>query len=198
MKQANLKKLIVKHYLANVLIENQQATTDVEIVFSNPNDFPVKGEFIFPLPNAADTVDVDIHIDDNPAELEFLGKNRLAKFYKSILQAQEINVLQEIGTSALRTEALRILAGAECKVQIRYNEFAEKVEDNFVYTHHLRSNQTVENLTMTITVDDKHAHGPIESPSHDVTITHEAESRATMAYQATDLKLDKISYAPTH
>ena len=185
------EKLIVKHYLANVLIENQQATTDVEIVFRNPNDFPVEGEFIFPLPNGADTVDVDIHIDGNPIELEFLGKNRLAKFYNSILQEQDIQILQEIGNSALQTEVLSILAGDECKVQIRYNEFVEVTEDNFVYTHHLRSNQTVGSLVMTITVDGKHANGTIESPSHDVTITHEDESRANMTYQATDVRLDK-------
>ena len=68
------ENLIIKHYLANVSIENQQATTDVEVVFTNPNDFPIEGVFIFPLPDGADTVDVDVHIDGNLVEPDFLGK----------------------------------------------------------------------------------------------------------------------------
>lgn len=185
------EKLIVKHYLANVVIENQQATTDVEIVFSNPNDVQVRGEFIFPLPKRADTIDVDIHIDGNPVELEFLGKNRLAKFYKGGLQAQDIQILQEIGTSALRTDALSILAGGECKIQIRYNEFIEAVDENFVYTHHLRSNQPIGSLAMTIAIDGKNAIGTVESPSHNVSIKEENDSHARITYKATDVKLDK-------
>ncbi len=185
------ENLIIKHYLANVSIENQQATTDVEVVFTNPNDFPIEGVFIFPLPDGADTVDVDVHIDGNLVEPDFLGKSSLAKFYKSILQAQETKILQEIGSSALKVEVLSILAGDECKVQIRYNEFVEAVDENFVYTHHLRSNQTVGSFAMSIAIEDKHVIGTIESLSHDVTIDQESDSLARITYQATDVKLDK-------
>ena len=185
------ENLIIKHYLANVSIENQQATTDVEVVFTNPNDFPIEGVFIFPLPDGADTVDVDVHIDGNLVEPDFLGKNSLAKFYKSTLQAQETKILQEIGSSALKVEVLSILAGGESRIQIRYNEFVEAVDENFVYTHHLRSNQPIGSLAMSIAIEGKHAIGTIESLSHDVTIDQESDSLARITYQATDVKLDK-------
>ena len=185
------ENLIIKHYLANVSIENQQATTDVEVVFTNPNDFPIEGVFIFPLSDGADTVDVDVHIDGNLVEPDFLGKNSLAKFYKSTLQAQETKILQKIGSSALKVEVLSILAGDECKVQIRYNEFVEAVDENFVYTHHLRSNQPIGSLAMSIAVEGKQAIRTIESLSHDVTIDQESDSLARITYQATNVKLDK-------
>ncbi len=185
------ENLLIKHYLANVSIENQHATTDVEVVFTNPNDFPVEGVFIFPLPDGADTVDVGIRTDGNLVEPDFLGKNSLAKFYKSVLQAQDTQILQEIGSSALKVEVLSILAGDECKVQIRYNEFVEAVDENFVYTHHLRSNQTVGSFAMSIAIEDKDAIGTIESLSHDVTIDQGSDSLARITYQATDVKLDK-------
>ncbi len=185
------ENLIIKHYLANVSIENQQATTDVEVVFTNPNDFPIEGIFIFPLPDGADTVDVDIRTDGNLVEPDFLGKNSLAKFYKSVLQAQDTQILQEIGSSALKVEVLSILAGDECKVQIRYNECVEAVDENFVYTHHLRSNQPIGSLAMSIAIEGKHAIGTIESLSHDVRIDQESGSLARITYQATDVKLDK-------
>ena len=185
------ENLIIKHYLANVSIENQQATTDVEVVFTNPNDFPIEGVFIFPLPDGADTVDVDVHIDGNLVEPDFLGKSSLAKFYKSILQAQETKILQEIGSSALKVEVLSILAGGESRIQIRYNEFVEAVDENFVYTHHLRSNQTVGSFAMSIAIEDKDVIGTIESLSHDVTIDQGSDSLARITYQATNVKLDK-------
>ena len=185
------ENLIIKHYLANVSIENQHATTDVEVVFTNPNDFPVEGVFIFPLPDGADTVDVGIRTDGNWVEPDFLGKNSLAKFYKSVLQAQDTQILQEIGSSALKVEVLSILAGDECKVQIRYNECVEAVDENFVYTHHLRSNQPIGSLAMSIAIEGKHAIGTIESLSHDVRIDQESGSLARITYQATDVKLDK-------
>jgi Ca-activated chloride channel family protein len=185
------ENLLIKHYLANVSIENQHATTDVEVVFTNPNDFPVEGVFIFPLPDGADTVDVGIRTDGNLVEPDFLGKNSLAKFYKSVLQAQDTQILQEIGSSALKVEVLSILAGDECKVQIRYNEFVEAVDENFVYTHHLRSNQPIGSLAMSIAIEGKQAIGTIESLSHDVTIDQGSDSLARITYQATDVKLDK-------
>jgi Ca-activated chloride channel family protein len=185
------ENLIIKHYLANVSIENQQATTDVEVVFTNPNDFPIEGVFIFPLSDGADTVDVDVHIDGNLVEPDFLGKSSLAKFYKSILQAQETKILQEIGSSALKVEVLSILAGGESRIQIRYNEFVEAVDENFVYTHHLRSNQTVGSFAMSIAIEDKDVIGTIESLSHDVTIDQGSDSLARITYQATNVKLDK-------
>ena len=159
------ENLIIKHYLANVSIENQQATTDVEVVFTNPNDISVEGVFVFPLPDGADTVDVDVRTDGNLVEPDFLGKNSLAKFYKSVLQAQDTQILQEIGSSALKIEVLSILAGGESRIQIRYNEFVEAVDENFVYTHHLRSNQTVGSFAMSIAVKGEYGIEP-STPHH--------------------------------
>ena len=185
------ENLLIKHYLANVSIENQHATTDVEVVFTNPNDFPVEGVFIFPLPDGADTVDVGIRTDGNLVEPDFLGKNSLAKFYKSVLQAQDTQILQEIGSSALKVEALSILAGDECKVQIRYNEFVEAVDENFVYTHHLRSNQPIGSLAMSIAVKGEYGIETIDSPSHDATTSKDSDTFVKMDYKSTDVMLDK-------
>ena len=185
------ENLIIKHYLANVSIENQQATTDVEVVFTNPNDISVEGVFVFPLPDGADTVDVDVRTDGNLVEPDFLGKNSLAKFYKSVLQAQDTQILQEIGSSALKIEVLSILAGGESRIQIRYNEFVEAVDENFVYTHHLRSNQTVGSFAMSIAVKGEYGIETIDSPSHDATTSQDSDTFVKMDYKSTDVMLDK-------
>lgn len=185
------EKLIVKHYLAKVLIKNQIATTEVEILLSNPNDHAIQGDFVFPLPDTADTINIEFQIDGNPIEHEFLGKNRLKKFYSSILKEEDYQVLHEIGTSALQTEMLNISAASECKIHIKYNEFIEDVDEYFVYTHHLQSNQPVGKLELTLIVEDMYAIDTIKSSSHEVEVCKENESRASLIYQANDVTLNK-------
>jgi len=160
-------------------------------LLSNPNDDAFEGDYVFPLPDSADTVNIEFQIDGNPIEPEFLGKNRLKKFYNNILNAEENQDLHEIGTSALRTEMLKIDSGAECKILIRYNEFIEEVDENFVYTHHLRSNQPVGHLELSLIVEDIYTIGTIESPSHEIEVCNENESRASLTYQSNDIMLDK-------
>ncbi len=182
------EKLSVKHYLAKVLIDNQIATTDVEILLNNPNEYTIEGDFIFPLSSAADTVNVNCQVNGHHVEPDLLGKNRLKKFYNSNLNSEEYQDLQEIGTSALQLENLSIHAGAECKIQIQYNEFIEKVDEEFVYMHHLRSNQTIGRFEITLTAE---ATNTIASPSHKVSVNREDETRVQIVYQENDVLLDE-------
>ena len=182
------EKLIVKHYFAKVLIDNQIATTDVEILLNNPNEYAIEGDFIFPLSDSADTVNVNCQVNSHQVEPDLLGKNRLKKFYNSILDSEEYQDLHEIGTSALQLENLSINARAECKIQIQYNEFIEEVDEEFVYTHHLRSNQPVGRLELTLAVEGTNT---IESPSHKVSVNREDENRVQIIYQENDVLLDE-------
>ncbi|MYB00983.1 DUF3520 domain-containing protein, partial [Candidatus Poribacteria bacterium] len=112
------------------------------------------------------------------------------EFYKRILQAQDLQMLQTIGTSALQVEIPPIPDNTECRVQIRYAELVEKTDESLVYTHHLRTNQPVESFLMSIDIEGEDAIGDIESPSHDVTIQRRDEASASVAYYASDVELD--------
>lgn len=51
---AHFQKLMVERYHVNVSIdEDRLATTEVYLVFSNPNDVPIGGLFLFSLPAGA-------------------------------------------------------------------------------------------------------------------------------------------------
>lgn len=187
---SQFQKLIVERYYVNVSIQKQSATTEVNIVFGNPNEIPVGGHFVFPLPNQADLSNTEIRIDSNLEKSGLLRSSKLTAFYKRVLLAQDLKSLQTVGTSALRAEIPPIPAGGKCRVQIQYTEFVGESNDSLVYTHHLRTNQPVGSFLMSIDVEGEDAIKDIGSPSHEVTIRHEDDARASMTYQATNVKLD--------
>ena len=190
VQASQFQKLTVERYHVNVSIQKQLATTEVELVFSNPNKIPVSGLFVFPLPDRANISNTEIRIDGDLEKSGLLRKSKLAAFYKRIRQAQDLQMLQAIGTSALRVEIRPIPDGSECRVQIKYTELVAEVDEHLVYTHHLRTNQPVGSFLMSVDVEGEDTIEDIESPSHDVTIDCEDDKRASMTYQAIDVKLD--------
>ena len=189
-KASQFQKLTVEHYHVSVSIQKRLATTEVDILFGNPNKNPVSGLFVFPLPDQTDISNTEIRIDGNLEKSGLLRRNKLAELYKRILKAQDLQMLQAIGTSALRAEIPPIPADGECRVQIRYTEAVEEIYGDLVYTHHLRTNQPVGSFLMSIDVEGENAIEDIESSSHDVTINHEDDTRANVTYQSTNVKLD--------
>lgn len=198
---AHFQKLMVERYHVNVSIdEDRLAMTEVDLVFSNPNNVPVGGLFLFPLPDGAKQKNTEIHIDGNLTELQLLKGQKLTELYKRILQAQDLQILQAIGTSALRAEIPSIAADSEYRVQIKYTEHTAETDNGLVYTHHLRTNQPVGSFLMSIDIEGEDALGDIESPSHDVTIGQNYAS-ANVAYYAADVELNSdfvCRYALTH
>ncbi len=186
----NFQKLMVERYHVNVSIDdNRLATTEVDFVFSNPNNVPIGGLFLFPLPGGAKQKNTEIRIGGNLTELQLLNGQKLTEYYKRILQAQDLQILQAIGTSALRAEIPPIAADRECRVQIKYTESTGETDHGLVYTHHLRTNQPVGSFLMSIDIEGEDALGDIESPSHDVTIVQNYAS-ANVAYYAADVELN--------
>ena len=187
---SHFQKLMVERYHVHVSIdEDRLATTKVDLVFSNPNNVPVGGLFLFPLPDGAKQKNTEIRIGRNLTESQLLKEQKLTEFYERILQAQDLQMLQAIGTSALQVEIPPISDNSECRVQVRYTEHVEKTDEDLVYTHHLRTNQPVGSFLISIDIEGEDALGNIESPSHDVTVVQDYAS-ANVAYYASEVKLD--------
>ena len=51
---SHFQRLMIERYHVNVSIDaDRLATTEVDLIFSNPNNVPVGGLFLFPLPTGA-------------------------------------------------------------------------------------------------------------------------------------------------
>ena len=128
------QKLAVESYHVNVSVEKKFATTEAELVFSNPNNTPVGGLFVFPLPKRTVRSKTEIYIDGDLANPRVLSSSKLTAFYTRILQARDAQTLQQIGASALKTEISPIPASGESRVRIFYTEPVENLDENLVHT----------------------------------------------------------------
>lgn len=187
---SHFQRLMIERYHVNVSIDDDRlATTEVDLIFSNPNNVPIGGLFLFPLPTGTKQKNTEIRISGNLTEPQLLRGQKLTEFYKRILQVQDSQMLQTIGTSALQVEIPPIPDNSECRLRIRYSERVEKTDESLVYTHHLRTNQPVGSFLMSIDIEGEDTLGDIESPSHDVTIKQN-HANANVAYYASDVELD--------
>ncbi len=185
------EKMIIEHYLLNVHIQNKHAHTDVEIVYSNPNESDVDGIFIIPFSKYADTVNFEVRIDGKVIPIKLAKINKLKKIYGNTFQTLDFDISEELGSSYLQSKVLQIPAGGQCSVKIWYDETIKHTDHNYVYTHHLRSNQSIGNFEMKVVIDGNNGFDDINSSTHEVAISNENDNRVYLTYQATDMVLDK-------
>src|SRR3989337_2617473 len=70
---APMSQLVIRFHRVTVRIEDQIAVTHVDQVFFNPNDWPVEGIYVFPLPLDAVVSDFILWVDGYPVAGEVLG-----------------------------------------------------------------------------------------------------------------------------
>ena len=184
------EQVLMEHYLLNVHIHDGIAHTDVEIVFRNPNNSPIEGMFIIPRPKQEKNKGYEIRIERNEIPIKLANKKKLKEIYGHEFQSSDADILESITSSHLQTKVLKIPAGGTCNVQIMYDERL-KLTDNITHTHHLKSNQPIGNLEMSITIDNKFGIKTVNCPSHDVKIDHESDKPAKLTYQSNDVLLDR-------
>lgn len=180
------EKLMIEHYLLNVRIQYECAMTNVEMVFTNPNDRPVEGVFIIPRPKQT-----EIRIDGKVIPTKPAKRKKIKAIYGNALQSTEIDIIESLDSTHVQTKVIQIPAEGTCRVQLRYNEYIEETDDNLIYTHPLKSKQSIGNFEISIVVDSGHGIDAINSTSHDVKIDHESDGFAMLTYQSTDVILHK-------
>ena len=182
--------LHLKQYLLNVLIEDDNAQTDVELTFSNPYDDTVEGKFIIPCPKKLDTRGFIFQIDGQRAPLKLSNKKKLREINSKTLDENECDSVESLDVAFLQTKSLKIPAKSACKIQIGYIETVEETEDNYVFTHPLKSHQSLQHFGVSIAISGYKGVDAIECPSHDAKITHESDRPAQLTYQVNDIMLD--------
>jgi Ca-activated chloride channel homolog len=76
-----IAQLTIRYHHVTVTIEDQLAVTRVEQVFHNPNDWPVEGTYIFPLPREAVVNDFTLWVDGKPVQGEVLSAEEARQIY---------------------------------------------------------------------------------------------------------------------
>ncbi len=187
--------LEVVFHKVEVEISGQKATTRVEQEFFNPNNANLEGEYIFPIPKGAHLDKFTMRIGDKDMPAELLDAAKARAIYEDIVRRQKDPALLEYtGRAAFRVRIFPIEPHSRKKVNLEYTELL-KVDGGLAsYTYPLNTEKFSAQPLKTVGVRVKiNADSPLKalySPSHPVDIKRDGERRATIGWEAANVRPD--------
>jgi len=193
--QASSYLTVVYHHV-EITIEDQVATTSVDQVFRNDNDFTVEGTYIFPLPEEASIERFVMYMDGNPIEGQVLDRDKARSIYESIVQRnRDPALLEYIGHDTFQASIFPIAPHEEKRIQIEYRQALPMDQGLVEYVYPLSterfSPQPIEDVAVTVRLSSKQPIKAVYSPSHDVAINREDDYHATIGHEDRDCLPDR-------
>src|SRR4030067_2988970 len=118
-----MSQLVIRYHRVTVRIEDQIAVTHVDQVFFNPNDWPVEGIYVFPLPLDAAVSDFILWVDGNPVEGEVLDAEQARRTYEEIVMSlKDPALLEYADRGAVRARIFPIPPQGERRIELEYTQ----------------------------------------------------------------------------
>src|SRR5882672_12643352 len=174
-------------------IKDQIAVTSVDQEFYNPNPRQLEGTFLFPVPKGAHIDKFTMNIDGKPVEAELLAADKARGIYEDIVRRQRDPALLEYaGRDLFKVRIFPIEPNARKKITLSYSQLLKSDSGlvNFILPLNTDkfSAKPVKNVSLKIDLETKRPLKSIYSPSHKVEIKRSGGNKATVGYEASDVK----------
>lgn len=188
----NMEGLEIPYQRVDVTIENQVATTRVEQLFRNPNEWLLEGTYFFPLPPGAAVSELTMWVDGAPIEAKILPKDEARAVYDAIVrQLRDPALLEYVGSDAIQANVFPIPPGDERKIEIEYSYLltAENGAFRYVYPQSagLYTQTPLDEQSIRVELSSNEAIRTLYSPSHHVAVDRPSDFSATVGYEASDV-----------
>jgi Ca-activated chloride channel family protein len=188
--------LKIEYQRVDVAIEDQVATTHIDQLFVNENDWMLEGIYLFPLPAGAAVSQLTMWVNGDPIEAKILEADEARQIYDEIVrQLRDPALLEYVGTSAIQANVFPIPPHEERRIEIEYSQIlpAEGGLIHYVYPQStdLYTNTPLDNQSIRVEVRSDEEIRAIYSPSHNVAIDRDGDFRATVGYEAAGVKADQ-------
>lgn len=191
-----IAQLQIKYHHVMVTIHQQIATTHVDQVFYNANDWPIEGTYIFPLPQDAAVSDFVLWVDGAPVKGEVLDAEKARQIYREIVNSlRDPALLEYVGRGALRASIFPIPPGGERRVELEYTQALTADEGLVRYTYPLNtekfSSKPLESVSVTVQVQSAEPISAVYSPTHSIDVIHEGVNQFTASYEDSQVLPDQ-------
>jgi len=186
----------VKEAHLKVTITDQVAKTEVNEVFVNPNDWPLEGDFVFPLPADASVSDFSFWMNGKEVKAELLDTKQARDIYTDIVRRMKDPALLEyVGTKMFRLRIFPIAPRGEAKVKLTYNQVLKSdtgiVTYRYPHSTNKFSSKPLESATVDVTIDSKVAIKNVYCPSHTVDISRKGDHKVRLSYEGSNVTPEK-------
>jgi Ca-activated chloride channel family protein len=192
----NFEGLKIEYQRVDVTVADQVATTHIDQLFVNDNDWMLEGSYLFPLPEGAAVSQLTMWVDGVPIEAKILGRDEARHIYDEIVrQLRDPALLEYVGTSAIQANVFPIPPRDERRIEIEYSQVlpADNGLIHYVYPQstNLYTNTPLNNQSIRIEVGSNEEIRAIYSPSHPVAVTRDGNFRAIVGYEDAEVTADK-------
>jgi Ca-activated chloride channel family protein len=189
-------QLAIKYHHVEVEIEDQVATTRVDQVFRNDNDWTVEGTYVFPIPLGAAVDAFTLWIDGEPVQGEMLTKEQARQTYEEIVRTmRDPALLEYIDRQAVQASVFPIPPGGERRIQLEYSEILSADEELVHYRYPLNTEKfstvPLEEVTIRVEIDGKLPIQAVYSPTHNVDLNRISDEHVVLGYEEYDVKPDR-------
>lgn len=180
--------LRIEYQRVNVTIENQVATTHIDQLFVNDNNWMLEGQYLFPLPEGAAVSQLTMWVNGNPIEAKILERDEAQQIYDTIVrQLRDPALLKYVGTQAIQANVFPIPPKDERRIEIEYTQVlpADNGLIHYVYPQStdLYTNTPLDEQSIRVEVRSNEAIRAIYSPSHRVDIFRDGDFRAVAGFE---------------
>src|SRR5437773_7175591 len=196
--------LEVTQHRASVRINDQLAATSIEQEFYNPNDQRIEGTFLLPVPKGAQIKKFTMEIDGKPVEAELMSADKARGIYEDIVRkSRDPALLEYAGQDVFKVRIFPIEPHAKKRLSLSYTQLLKSDSGLVGYIYPLNtekfSAKPIPDLSLKVEVETKRPLKSIYSPSHNVEVRRHGANRATIGYEAKDVKPDsdfQLFFAP--
>jgi Ca-activated chloride channel family protein len=191
-----IAQLAIEYHHVRVTIEDQIATTHVDQVFRNDNDWQIEGTYMFPIPVGATISEFVLWIDGEPVEGKVLTREEARQTYEQIVRTmRDPALLEYMDRGAVQASIFPIPPGGRRRIELEYTEVltAESGLINYRYPLNTEkfSTQPLEEVSISVSAESSVPIRAVYSPSHDVSIDRDGDFDFLVGYEAYDVKPDK-------
>jgi Ca-activated chloride channel homolog len=188
-------QLSIQSLHVNVTVENQVATTHIEQIFRNDNDFTVEGTYLFPLPMDAAVSRFDMWVDGQKIEGKILSADEARRIYDEIVQKmRDPALLEYVGRGAFQANIFPIPAGEKRRVEMEYAQVLTLDNGLIHYRYPFNlakySAQLIEQVSVSVKVTSADPVRAVYSPSHTVAVSRDDDRHFSAGYEANNILPD--------
>lgn len=184
----NFDGLRIDYQRVTVTIDEQIATTHIDQLFINDNDWLLEGTYLFPLPAGATVSQLTMWVNGQAIEARVLPAGEARNIYDEIVrQLRDPALLEYVGRDAIQANVFPIPPHDERRIEIEYNQVLTADNGLFHYVYpqstNLYTNTPLDSQNIRVEVLSNEAIRAIYSPTHPVAISREGDFVAVVGYE---------------
>ena len=183
-----MNQLVIRYHHVTVKIQDQVATTHVDQVFYNPNDWAVEGIYSFPLPAGASVSSFLLWVDGEPVKAQILEAEQAREQYEDIVRSlRDPALLEYVGLDAVQAHIFPIPPQGERRIELEYSQVLHSENGLVRYIYPLSTEKfsawPLEQVSISVDIRDNASIRAVYSPSHKINVSRESENHVRAGYE---------------